>query len=100
MPRRKYVLGPDVDLDQEVVLDKSGRRVTEADAERIAEETLQALGRGRPSLTGPGEHSPEIKARVPSALRERLREVAAQQGKSPSQVIREALERHLADHGR
>ena len=27
-PKTKYVLGPDIDLDVEVVLDKRGRRIT------------------------------------------------------------------------
>jgi hypothetical protein len=34
----KHVLGPDIDLDVEVVRDKKGRRITEARAERLAEQ--------------------------------------------------------------
>ena len=52
----KHVLGPDIDLDVEVVRDTKGRRITEARAERLAEEALAKPGVGRPSLTaqGPG----------------------------------------------
>jgi hypothetical protein len=97
---REYTLGPDVDLDREVVLDGRGQRITEADAQRLAQEALGQVGRGRPSLTAPGEHSPQIKVRVPAELREELRATARREGKSPSQVVREALEMHLERVGR
>lgn len=42
----KNVAGPDIDLDTEVVLDKRGRRVTEARARQIAAETLTKAGAG------------------------------------------------------
>ena len=44
----KYVAGPDIDLDTEVVLDKQGRRITEARARQIATDTLERTGAGRP----------------------------------------------------
>ena len=37
----KYVVGPDVDLDVEVVLDKQGNRLTNQRAEEISQEILQ-----------------------------------------------------------
>lgn len=37
----KYVVGPDVDLDVEVVLDKQGNRLTNDRAEEISQEILQ-----------------------------------------------------------
>ena len=40
----KHVLGPDVDLDVEVVRDKKGRRITEARARRLAEQALAKAG--------------------------------------------------------
>lgn len=36
----KYVIGPDIDLDIEIVLDKQGNRITEARAQEIASEVL------------------------------------------------------------
>jgi hypothetical protein len=66
------VLGPDIDLDVEVVRDeKKGRRITEARAQRLAEEAMAKSGVGRPSLTAPGARSPEVKARVPAELKDR-----------------------------
>ena len=44
----KYIVGPDIDLDVEVVLDKQGNRLTNERAEEIAQEILQevrALGK-------------------------------------------------------
>ena len=35
----KYVAGPDIDLDDEVVYDKRGQRITEARARQIARDT-------------------------------------------------------------
>jgi hypothetical protein len=93
---KKYVAGPDIDLDVEVVKDKKGRRITERRAEQIAAETLAKAGVGRPSLTGPGTHSPEVKARVPEELRDRLATAARDRGTTSSTLIREALEQYLA----
>ena len=56
----KYLAGPDIDLDVEIVKDKKGQRVTERRAQAIAAEALSKAGVGRPSLTRPGTHSPEI----------------------------------------
>jgi len=94
---KQYTLGPDIDLDKEVVLDSAGERITEARAQEMAEYAMQQyyLRRGRPSLTGKGKHSPQISFRVPETLAERAAEVAAKQGKSVSQLSREALERYL-----
>lgn len=92
----KYVIGSDIDLDVEVVLDRQGRRITEQRAQQIAAETLERAGVGRPSLTRPGARSPEIKARVPEELRDRLTAAARDRGTTTSTLIREALERYLA----
>ena len=92
---KEYTLGPDIDLDKEVVLDSHGQRITEARAEQWAEEAIEYVRRGRPSLTGKSQHSPQISFRVPESLAKRAEEVAAKQGKSVSQLGREALERYL-----
>ncbi len=92
----EYVAGPDIDLDVEIVTDKAGRRITERRAQQIAADTLVRAGVGRPSLTRPGAHSPEIKARVPEGLRDRLASAARERGTTTSTLIREALESYLA----
>ena len=59
----------------------------------------RALG-GRPPLdpaTAPGEQSPVRGVRLPTSLNTRLDEVAAAQGRRPSDLIREALARYLAE---
>jgi hypothetical protein len=92
----KYVAGTDVDLDVEVVTDKQGRRITERRAQQIAADALGKAGVGRPSLTRPGARSPEVKARVPEELHERLTAAARDRGVTASRLIREALESYLA----
>ena len=90
----KYKAGPDVKPD-EYVYDSKGNLIDEDYIERAVEDVHRQLGRGRPSLTAPGEVSPEIKARVPAELKRRLQEAAKEDGKSLSVFIREALERQL-----
>lgn len=97
MAKRKYRIGPDVDLDEEVVLLANGERLTEALAEEIAEEALRHhRGRGRPSLSGKSEKTPQIAARVPSEVRDKLQARAEVEGKKLSQVVREALAAYVA----
>lgn len=90
----RYKLGKDIDLKKTVILDKKGRRLTDARAEKIAEETIKRAV-GRPSLTAKATHSPEIKARVPKKLKAALDREAKKRGETPSSLIREALEKFL-----
>jgi hypothetical protein len=90
---KKYTLGPDIDLDQEVVRGRDGKRITEADAERIAAKALKRAG--RPSLTGKAEHSPRLSIRVSPELDAELHRRAEETGTTPSAVAREVLESAL-----
>lgn len=87
-------LGPDVKPDEKVY-DSKGNLIDENYIERAVEDVHGRLGRGRPSLTGPGQVSPEIKARVPAELKQRLQQAAKDHGTPLSVFIREALEQHL-----
>ena len=91
-----YVIGPDIDLDREVVVDQHGRRITEQRAQQLAEDAVRTVRAGRPSLTSPGQRSPEVKARVPADLRDRLSEEARRRGTTTSELVRQALEEYLA----
>jgi hypothetical protein len=51
---------------------------------------------GRPSLSGEPGRSPMLTVRVPAALAEQARALAERDGKSVSDVLREALEAHVA----
>ncbi len=92
----KYVAGPDIDLDAEVVRDRKGLRIDERRSRQIAADALERVGAGRPSLTGRGKRSPEVKARVPEELRDRLHDAAEREGTTTSDLVRKALERYLA----
>lgn len=80
-----------VDLDVEVVRDSRGRRITEADAAQLAEDAIAKVV-GRPSLTGAGQKSPQVSFRVSADTRRRAEELAAAEGKTVSELAREALE--------
>lgn len=90
----KYRLGPEVDLDQEDIRLPSGRRLTQKVADEIVAETRAAVG--RPSLTGPGQHSPRVSLRVAPAVVEGLDAIAQREGVSRSEITRRALEEFVA----
>lgn len=88
---------------------RAGRELDEQDVERLADEferddpdadprivgRLGAVRRGRPSLTGRAAASPRVSFRTTDELRARAEERAEREGKTVSQVAREALEHHL-----
>ncbi|OLT40713.1 hypothetical protein BJF85_05500 [Saccharomonospora sp. CUA-673] len=69
--------------------------MTEARAEEVAEDAVRRARGGRPSLTGGGKRSPQIAFRVPESLAERAAEEARREGKTVSQLGRDALEDYL-----
>lgn len=91
----EFEVGPDIDLDAEAAYLPDGTRLTEELVERWSDH-IAAGGIGRPSLTGPNEHSPQIALRVPRELRDAARRRAAREGKTVSEIVRDALEKHLA----
>ena len=97
MPRRSPPLvterssvGPDVDLDRDKIRLPDGSRLTQAVADAIVVQVRQAAG--RPSLSGARKASPQIAFRVAPSVRERAAQLAAREGKTISQLAREALE--------
>ena len=88
-------IGPEVDLESEDVRLRSGKRLTTKLVAEIVEEVRRAGG--RPSLSGDAVRSPQIAFRVPQEVRQRAAQVAAAEGKTVSQLAREALESRLAD---
>ena len=96
---RRYEVGPgasieDVDLDEVEVRRKDGTRLTEAAAAELAAEVIRR-GVGRPSLSGRAAKSPHLGLRVSPELNRRLRAKAEAEGKKPSEIVREALERYV-----
>lgn len=91
---QEYVDGGEVDLDSEVVLDAHGERITEAAVAAMTEEIETRPRRGRPSLSGKGT-SAMVRARVPEQLRTALLTRAAQEQRSESELVRDALEAYL-----
>ena len=87
-------IGPDVDLDDEDVRLADGTRLTEQRAAEIVDEVRRRGG--RPSLTGEAAASPRIAFRVTPGVRDRAAQVAAREGKTVSQLAREALEARVA----
>ncbi|ALE82812.1 ribbon-helix-helix protein, CopG family [Pseudonocardia sp. HH130629-09] len=94
-----HEVAPDVDLDAEDVRDRQGRRVTNKYAERAAEEALQLVRPGRPALGEVGKHSPRVSFRVPEQVRTQAEQRAAAEGRSVSEIARDALERYLRNVG-
>ncbi len=87
-------IGPEVDLGAEDVRLADGTRLTEQRAAEIVDEVRRRGG--RPSLTGEAAASPRIAFRVTPGVRDRAAQVAAREGKTVSQLAREALEARVA----
>jgi hypothetical protein len=83
-------IGRDVDLDRDDVRLKDGTRLTKDVAAGIVEKVRR--GTGRPSLSGHAAPSPQIAFRVPQSVRDQAAEIAEREGKTISQLAREALE--------
>lgn len=91
-------VGPDVDLDVDDVRDSRGRRITADYVAAAVADVHVRQRRGRPSLTGDsgaGEHSPQVSFRVPEQTRRLAEERARAEGRTVSELAREALERYL-----
>jgi predicted HicB family RNase H-like nuclease len=87
-------IGPDVDLDRDDVRLADGTRLTEQGAADIVAEVRRRGG--RPSLTGRAAASPRIAFRVDPRVRESAAQIADREGKTISQLAREALEARVA----
>lgn len=90
-------IGPDADLDREDIWLADGTRLTDAVADEVVDPVRRTTG--RPSLSGKAAQSPQIAFRVPAAVRDRAADLAALEGKTVSQLAREALEARLAASG-
>jgi len=90
-------IGPDVDLDREDVRLADGTRLTQEVAEGIVDQVRRTVG--RPSLSGEAAASPQIAFRVAPSVRDRAAQIAAKEGKTISQIAREALEERVASAG-
>ncbi len=88
--------GGSINLDVEDVRLADGSRLNEAGAQEFAEQVLRSSGRGRPSLTAPGERWPQLRLSVPEQLRDGLRARADAEHRSVPELVREAIERYLA----
>jgi len=83
-------IGRDVDLELDDLRLQDGTRLTDEAANGIVEQARRTAG--RPSLSGQSAASPQISFRVAPAVRDRAAEVAAREGKTVSELAREALE--------
>jgi hypothetical protein len=87
-------VGTDVDLERDDIRLADGTRLTPEIADSIVEQVHRTSG--RPSLSGKAAASPQIAFRVAPDLRDRAAELAAREGKTVSQLAREALEDRIA----
>ena len=99
MTKRSIEVGPDLDLDNNIVI-VDGTRLTEAEAEAwsdniAADRTWDNLIPGRKSLSGGSKHSPVINVRVSETTRNRLDEIATATGLSISKIAREAIDAYV-----
>jgi predicted HicB family RNase H-like nuclease len=91
------VLDGEIDLERDDVRDSQGRRIDADYVDRAVADVHARRGR-RPlgDDTSTAGHSPQVSFRVPEQTRRRAEERARAEGRSVSEVAREALERYLA----
>jgi hypothetical protein len=99
--------GPDDDADYRPGIDQSlydsrGNLIDADYVDRVSREAeigydvegLEPVRVGRPSLSDSGD-SPQVRFRLPAATRAEAADVAAREGKTLSQLAREAVEAYL-----
>jgi len=90
----------DIDLDETVIHDQSGNRVTEADVEAEYQEAKRARSNnllpGGKSLSGGTTHSPRLHLVVPADSERRIKEEAKRADMSVSRWLRRTMEEKLA----
>ena len=97
MTEKFHVLDGEVDLEREDVRDSQNRRIDTDYVERAVTDVYARRGRRPLTDDAPaGEHSPRVSFRVPEQTRRRAEERARAEGRSVSDLAREALERYLA----
>lgn len=80
----------------EPVYDSRGNRIDDAYINRAVADVHRSIG--RPSLTGVAGKSPTVSFRLPPAERVQAERLAEAEGKTVSQLARDALSRYLAEH--
>ena len=65
-------------------------------SEPLPKSQWPVRGRGRPSLTGESQHSPRVTFRLDPEERDKATERAEREGKTVSELAREALKQYLA----
>ena len=107
MKTNKYRVGPeatisdhDVDLDLNPITLPSGKVLDNEAAADLGERVAArvARNRGRPSLTHPGVHSPQVSSRVNPELKTAIEDIASREGIRPAEVVRQALQEYVAAH--
>ena len=89
-------------MAEKFTVTRSGRRLTEADIDRIVERAEAGFDltgwqprRGRPPLEAEATaHAPRVAVRVPEALHRRVLARAQSEGRTVSEVVRELLARY------
>ena len=95
-------IGSDIDLDEEEIRLADGTRLTEAVAKDLGKRMVEEYERrrGRPSLTGEAERTPNLTIRIPSQLRSSLQRIADREGRRLAAVSRDALVEYVKRHAR
>jgi predicted HicB family RNase H-like nuclease len=88
MPKRRK--SEDIDLDHEDVRLPDGTRLTDDVVDAIVRDVRRKAG--RPSLTGASAVSPRVSFRLTPEVRDRAAAIATEEGKTISELAREALE--------
>ena len=71
-PKIKYTIGPDIDLNKTIILDKNGKRITNRSAGKMAKEAIAEVRR-RQEIGDESVKSPKEELRLRKKLRRLLK---------------------------
>lgn len=92
-------IGPDVDLESEEIIDRHGNRIDEDYIAQAVTAVHHQLRRGRPSLTdNTPQRSPQLSIKFPHSLKAAADAQANQEGRTVSDLVRDAVTEYLAHH--
>ncbi|MGW4642038.1 ribbon-helix-helix protein, CopG family [Sphaerisporangium sp. NPDC004334] len=87
----------DVDLEAEEIYDRRGNRIDQAYVDAAVEHVHRTVG--RPSLGASGDRSPQVTFRLSAEEKAAAKALAEREGKTVSQLAREAFAQYMRKHG-
>ena len=92
-------IGPDVGLETEELFDSYGNRIDDAYVRQAVASVHQQPRRGRPSVADTeSRRSPQVSIKFPEQLKTAANKQAEREGRTVSDLVRDAVAQYLQAH--